>query len=88
MAASSYTCDEALSVVLGGGSVATNGFRGDYKGSNNPKSPDAFYIEDNRYGISSPWRYQPPGGSIARNRQRFQKLEIFSGDGVEPVDAG
>jgi 2-oxoisovalerate dehydrogenase E1 component len=85
---SDSSCDEALSVVLGGdGSVATNGFWAALTAATTQDLPMLFYIEDNGYGISVPSSFQTPGGNIAKNLESFQNLEIFSGDGTEPAEA-
>jgi 2-oxoisovalerate dehydrogenase E1 component len=85
---SDSSCDEALSVVLGGdGSVATNGFWAALTAATTQSLPMLFYIEDNGFGISVPSSFQTPGGNIAKNLESFQNLEIFSGDGTEPAEA-
>ncbi len=79
----------AIAVVLGGdASVATNGFWSALTMVTTVSLPMLFYIEDNGYGISVPSRLQTPGGDIAANLGSFHNLEILSGDGTEPREAG
>ena len=80
---------QAIAVVLGGdASCATNGFWSALTIATTQKLPMLFYIEDNQYGISVPSTFQTPGGDIARNLASFSNLEIISGDGTEPAEAG
>ena len=51
------------------------------------KLPMLFYIEDNGYGISVKSDKQTPGCNIAANLASFKGLEIFDGDGTDPVEA-
>jgi len=81
--------DGAIAVVLGGdASCATGGFWASLTIATTQKLPMLFYVEDNGYGISVPGSYQTPGGNIAENLASFKGLEIFSGDGTEPAEAG
>jgi len=79
----------SIGLALGGdASVATNGFWSALTIATTQKLPMLFYIEDNGYGISVPSTFQTPGGDIAANLAAFADLEIFSGDGTDPVEAG
>ena len=81
--------DGSIAVVLGGdASVATNGFWSALTIATTQKLPMLFYIEDNGFGISVPGSYQTPGADIAANLASFCGLEILSGDGTEPEEAG
>jgi 2-oxoisovalerate dehydrogenase E1 component len=81
--------DNAIAVVLGGdGSVASNGFWAALTIATTQKLPMLFYIEDNGFGISVPSTFQTPGGNIAANLASWSGLEIISGDGTEPAEAG
>ena len=79
----------AIGVVLGGdASVATNGFWASLTVATTQQLPMLFYIEDNGFGISVPSMMQTPGGDIAANLASFAGLEIMSGDGTDPAEAG
>jgi 2-oxoisovalerate dehydrogenase E1 component len=81
--------DKAIAVVLGGdGSVASNGFWAALTIATTQQLPMLFYIEDNGFGISVPSTFQTPGGNIAANLSSWAGLEIISGDGTEPAEAG
>lgn len=78
----------AIGVSLGGdGSVATNGFWSALTIATTTQLPYLIYIEDNAYGLSVPSDRQTPGGNIAANLASFGGLEIFEGDGSDPVEA-
>ena len=80
--------DGAMAVVLGGdASVASNGFWSALTIATTQKLPMLFYIEDNGFGISVPSSFQTPGGDIAANLASWRDLEIFDGDGTDPVEA-
>lgn len=78
----------AIAVALGGdASVAANGFWSALTIATTQKLPMLFYIEDNGFGISVPSTFQTPGGDIAANLASWRGLEIFDGDGTDPVAA-
>ena len=78
----------AIAVALGGdASVAANGFWSALTIATTQKLPMLFYIEDNGFGISVPSSFQTPGGDIAANLASWHGLEIFDGDGTDPVEA-
>src|ERR1041385_3687007 len=80
---------KAVAVALGGdASVATNGFWSALTMATTLKLPMLFYIEDNGYGISVPSHLQTPGSDIAANLKSFCNLNVLSGDGTEPTEAG
>ena len=79
---------DALALVLGGdASCATGGFWSALTIATTQQLPLLFYVEDNGYGISVPSDYQTPGRDIAANLASFSGLEIFNGDGTDPVEA-
>ena len=79
---------DSIALVLGGdASVATGGFWSALTIATTQQLPLLFYIEDNGYGISVPSHYQTPGGDIAANLASFSGLNIFDGDGTDPVAA-
>lgn len=78
----------AVAVALGGdGSVAANGFWAALNMAATQDMPMMFFIEDNAYGISVPSNFQNPGGNIAANLACYGCLELFEGDGTDPVNA-
>jgi 2-oxoisovalerate dehydrogenase E1 component len=78
----------AIAVALGGdASVAANGFWSALTIATTQALPMLFYIEDNGFGISVPSSFQTPGGDIAANLASWKGLEIFDGDGTNPVEA-
>jgi len=78
----------AIGVSFGGdGSVATNGFWSALTIATTERLPYLMYIEDNAFGLSVPSDRQTPGGNIAANLASFENLEIFEGDGADPVEA-
>lgn len=79
---------QAIAVAHGGeGSIATNGFWSALNIVTTQRLPLLFFIEDNHYAISVPRDKQTPGGNIADNLAAFGNLQIFQGDGADPVDA-
>lgn len=76
----------SIAVVFGGeGSVASNGFWSALTMATTLRLPLLFVIEDNGYAISVKSRLQTPGANIAANLESFQGLEIWDGDGCDPV---
>ncbi|MBL7663332.1 pyruvate dehydrogenase [bacterium] len=81
------TCQGAIAVVLGGeGSVATNGFWSALTIATTLSLPVLFYIEDNQYAISVTSEKQTPGANIAKNLASFSNLNIYDGNGSDPVE--
>lgn len=79
---------DAISVVLGGdASCATGGFWSALTIATTQRLPLLIYIEDNGYGISVPSDYQTPGKDIAANLASFAGLEIFTGEGTDPIES-
>ena len=80
--------EDAIGVITGGdGSVATNGFWSALTIATTQNLPLLFVIEDNGYGISVPGQFQTPGANIAENLAAFKNLEVYDGDGTDPVIA-
>jgi 2-oxoisovalerate dehydrogenase E1 component len=65
----------------GDGATATNGFWAALNIATDLKLPYIMFIEDNRYALSVPWRYQCAAPSIADNLQNFRGLTLFSVEG-------
>lgn len=79
----------AAAVALGGdGSVAANGFWSAITMATTLNLPHLILIEDNRYGISVPSRFQTPGGDITANLAAFSNLFVLSGSGTDPEETG
>jgi 2-oxoisovalerate dehydrogenase E1 component len=79
---------DAISLVLGGdASCATGGFWSALTIATTQRLPLLIYVEDNGYGISVPSEYQTPGKDIAANLASFSGLEVFNGDGTDPIEA-
>ena len=78
----------AVAAALGGdGSVAANGFWAALNIVATQDMPMMFFIEDNAFGISVPSHFQNPGGNIAANLACYGCLELFEGDGSDPINA-
>src|SRR6202051_3688688 len=81
-------CETSIAVAHGGdASTATNGFWAALNIATTERLPLLFFIEDNGYGISVPWRQQPPGGNIAKNLEGFRGLRLLDGDASDPMAA-
>src|SRR6202789_2397113 len=79
-------CEGSIAVAHGGdASTATNGFWAALNIATTERLPVLFFIEDNGYGISVPWRQQTPGGNIARNLEAFRGLRVLEGDASAPM---
>lgn len=65
----------------GDGATATNGFWSALNIAAPRKLPYIMLIEDNRYALSVPWRYQTAAPSIAENLANFYGLNIRSVEG-------
>ncbi|MDQ3929932.1 MAG: thiamine pyrophosphate-dependent enzyme, partial [Chloroflexota bacterium] len=65
----------------GDGATATNGFWSAINIAAPRRLPYVILIEDNRYALSVPWRYQTAAPSIAHNLANFQDLNILSVEG-------
>ena len=70
-------------VHAGDGSTATNGFWSALNIAAPRHLPYVMLIEDNRYALSVPWRYQAAAPYIVDNLQNFQDLAIYSVEGGE-----
>ena len=85
--ASSMKQDEYAGAVAlvhaGDGSTSTNGFWSAINIAAQSKLPYVMLIEDNRYALSVPWRYQSVAPSIVENLQNFQGVNIQSVEGGE-----
>ncbi|MFL5734986.1 MAG: transketolase C-terminal domain-containing protein, partial [Chloroflexia bacterium] len=72
----------ALALVhAGDGSTSTNGFWSALNIAAPRRLPLIMLIEDNRYALSVPWRYQAAAPSIVENLRNFQNLTIQSVEG-------
>jgi 2-oxoisovalerate dehydrogenase E1 component len=65
----------------GDGATSTNGFWAAVNIAVPRRLPYVLLIEDNRYALSVPWRYQTAAPSIADNLSNFQGLAIQSVEG-------
>src|SRR5215212_925050 len=65
----------------GDGATATNGFWSAVNIAAPKRLPYVMLIEDNRYALSVPWRYQTAAPSIVENLRNFQGLDIQSVEG-------
>ncbi|MBF6614038.1 MAG: pyruvate dehydrogenase [Chloroflexi bacterium] len=65
----------------GDGATSTNGFWSAVNIAAPRHLPYVLLIEDNRYALSVPWRYQTGASSIVENLRNFQNLEIRSVEG-------
>ena len=80
--------DGAIGVSMGGdSSMSTSGFWAALNIVTTNKFPHLFYIEDNGYGISVPQEVQTPGGDQIANLTAYKNLQIFDGDGTDPIEA-
>lgn len=67
----------------GDGATATNGFWAAINIAAPRKLPYVMLIEDNRYALSVPWRYQAAAASIVENLGSFKDLNIQSVEGSD-----
>jgi 2-oxoisovalerate dehydrogenase E1 component len=67
----------------GDGATATNGFWSAINIAAPRKLPYVLLIEDNRYALSVPWRYQTLAQSVVENLQGFRGLNIQSVEGAD-----
>jgi 2-oxoisovalerate dehydrogenase E1 component len=67
----------------GDGATATNGFWSAINIAAPRKLPYVLLIEDNRYALSVPWRYQSLAQSVVENLQGFRGLNIQSVEGSD-----
>src|SRR5438552_6976564 len=67
----------------GDGATATNGFWGAINVAAPRHLPYIMLIEDNRYALTVPWRYQSSAPSIADNLSNFKGIAIQSVEGGE-----
>ena len=67
----------------GDGATATNGFWSAINIAAPRKLPYVLLIEDNRYALSVPWRYQTLAQSVVENLQGFRGLNIQSVEGSD-----
>jgi 2-oxoisovalerate dehydrogenase E1 component len=65
----------------GDGATSTNGFWSAVNIAAPLKLPYVMLIEDNRYALSVPWRYQTAAASIVENLRDFRDLRIQSVEG-------
>lgn len=65
----------------GDGATSTNGFWAAINIAASLKLPYVMLIEDNRYALSVPWRYQSQAPSIVENLNNFQDIKIQSVEG-------
>jgi 2-oxoisovalerate dehydrogenase E1 component len=65
----------------GDGATSTNGFWSAVNIAAPRRLPYVMLIEDNRYALSVPWRYQTAAPSIADNLRNFQDLDSQSIEG-------
>ncbi len=77
-----YTGAIAL-VHAGDGATSTNGFWSAINVAAPRHLPYVMLIEDNRYALSVPWRYQSGSPSIVENLRNFQDLNIQSVEGSD-----
>src|SRR4051812_5749248 len=68
-------------VHAGDGATSTNGFWSAVNIAAPRKLPYVMLIEDNRYALSVPWRYQTAAASIVENLHDFRDLRIQSVEG-------
>jgi 2-oxoisovalerate dehydrogenase E1 component len=68
-------------VHAGDGATSTNGFWSAINIAAPLKLPYVMLIEDNRYALSVPWRYQTAAASIVENLRDFRDLRIQSVEG-------
>jgi 2-oxoisovalerate dehydrogenase E1 component len=75
-------CRGAVALAhAGDGATATNGFWSAINIAAPLKLPYVMLIEDNRYALSVPWRYQTLAQSVVENLQGFRGLNIQSVEG-------
>jgi 2-oxoisovalerate dehydrogenase E1 component len=67
----------------GDGATATNGFWSAINIAAQHRLPYIMLIEDNRYALSVPWRYQTAAPSIIENLANFQGVRIQSVEGSD-----
>jgi 2-oxoisovalerate dehydrogenase E1 component len=67
----------------GDGATSTNGFWAALNIAAPRKLPYIMLIEDNRYALSVPWRYQTAAPSIAENLANFRDLNLQSVEGSD-----
>ncbi|MDQ6693030.1 MAG: thiamine pyrophosphate-dependent enzyme [Chloroflexota bacterium] len=70
----------------GDGATATNGFWSALNIAAPRKLPYVMLIEDNKYALSVPWRYQTGAASIVENLQSFKDFNIQSVEGGDVVE--
>jgi 2-oxoisovalerate dehydrogenase E1 component len=70
----------------GDGATATNGFWSAINIAAPRNLPYVMLIEDNRYALSVPWRYQTLAQSVVENLQGFRGLNIQSVEGSDLVE--
>jgi 2-oxoisovalerate dehydrogenase E1 component len=70
----------------GDGATSTNGFWSAVNIAAPLKLPYVMLIEDNRYALSVPWRYQSHAASIVENLHDFRDLRIQSVEGGDILD--
>lgn len=68
-------------VHAGDGATATNGFWSALNIAAPRRLPYVMLIEDNRYALSVPWRYQSGAPAIVDNLRNFHNLDIESVEG-------
>ncbi len=74
--------DGAVALAHGGdGATATNGFWAALNIATDLHLPYIMLIEDNRYALSVPWRYQCAAPTIADNLRGFRGLTLYSVEG-------
>ncbi len=73
-------------VHAGDGATSTNGFWSALNIAAPRHLPYVMLIEDNRYALSVPWRYQTAAPSIVENLSNFQGLNIQSVEGGDIPD--
>ncbi|HET6314493.1 MAG TPA: thiamine pyrophosphate-dependent enzyme, partial [Chloroflexia bacterium] len=79
--------DGAVALVhAGDGATSTNGFWSAINIAGPRKLPYVMLIEDNRYALSVPWRYQSAATSVVENLANFQGLNIQSVEGGDIVE--
>ncbi|HEX9987604.1 MAG TPA: transketolase C-terminal domain-containing protein [Chloroflexia bacterium] len=70
----------------GDGATSTNGFWAALNIAAPRHLPYIMLIEDNRYALSVPWRYQAAAPSIVENLRNFQDLNIQSVEGGDIIE--
>lgn len=76
--------DGAIALAhAGDGSTSTNGFWSALNIAAPRHLPLVMLIEDNRYALSVPWKYQTAAPSIFENLQNFKDLALYSVEGGE-----